>query len=321
MATEKDLIVKETLYAGTKSVTFKDGTKIHFHFQARLCDKEKTLLDDSKGLLKGKPFELVLGKKFKLEVWEAILQKMAVNEVAKFTVDKSLCLQYPFVSKTLRDMNRPPEERKHHVCAMSLSTTGIGYDDLNKYLKDPTDMEFIIEVTKVEQPESYERETWQMGEDERLELIPKLKEQGNEEYKKKNYEKASDLYAKALGLLEQLMLKEKPHDVEWNEMDKQKIPILLNYAQCKLNEGDFYSVIEHCTNVLKSDKNNVKAYFRRAKANVGAWNVEAAKRDFEKVIQLDKSLIPIVTKELNNLEMQVKQQDNRDREKYSKLFP
>lgn len=38
----------------------------------------------------GKPLELVLGKKFKLEVWEAILQKMALNEVAEFTIDKSV---------------------------------------------------------------------------------------------------------------------------------------------------------------------------------------------------------------------------------------
>lgn len=40
----------------------------------------------------GKPIDLVLGKKFKLEVWEAIVQKMALNEVAQFTVDKSVRL-------------------------------------------------------------------------------------------------------------------------------------------------------------------------------------------------------------------------------------
>lgn len=34
--------------------------------------------------------ELVLGKQFKLEVWEVIVQKMALNEVAVFTVDKSV---------------------------------------------------------------------------------------------------------------------------------------------------------------------------------------------------------------------------------------
>jgi AH receptor-interacting protein len=38
----------------------------------------------------GKPLELVLGKKFKLEVWEVIVQKMALNEVAVFTVNKDV---------------------------------------------------------------------------------------------------------------------------------------------------------------------------------------------------------------------------------------
>lgn len=37
--------------------------------------------------------ELVLGKKFKLEVWEVIVQKMSLNEVAKFTVHKSVSMQ------------------------------------------------------------------------------------------------------------------------------------------------------------------------------------------------------------------------------------
>lgn len=34
--------------------------------------------------------ELVLGKKFKMEVWEVLVQKMALHEVAKFKVDKSV---------------------------------------------------------------------------------------------------------------------------------------------------------------------------------------------------------------------------------------
>lgn len=34
--------------------------------------------------------ELVVGKKFKLEVWESILKAMAVGEVAKFIVHKSV---------------------------------------------------------------------------------------------------------------------------------------------------------------------------------------------------------------------------------------
>lgn len=61
-----------------------------FHFQTTKCDAERTVIDDSKVL--GNPMELVLGKKFKLEVWEVIVQKMALNEVACFRVDKSVCI-------------------------------------------------------------------------------------------------------------------------------------------------------------------------------------------------------------------------------------
>lgn len=66
---------------------------------------------------------------------------------------------------------------------------------------------FFLEIVKVEQPENYEKEVWQMGEDEKSNLVPKLKEKGNLEYKQKNYSKAAELYAKAVGILEQLMLK------------------------------------------------------------------------------------------------------------------
>lgn len=65
----------------------------------------------------------------------------------------------------------------------------------------------FTEILKVEQPENYEKETWQLEEGEKIELIPKLKEQGNQEYKNKNYTKAAELYARAVGILEQLMLK------------------------------------------------------------------------------------------------------------------
>lgn len=30
-----------------------------------------------------------------------------------------------------------------------------------------------------------------------------------------------------------------------------KTPLLLNYAQCKLIQEEYYAVIEHCTTVLK----------------------------------------------------------------------
>lgn len=151
--------------------------------------------------------ELVIGKKFKLEVWEAAIKTMALNEVASFVVDKSLVQSYPFVAKTLRDVRDPKKKENHksHCCAATFENHGVGYDDLNSLIKNPTDLEFILELTEVET--SYEKESWQMDEDEKLKKIPELKSEGNDLYHKQEYKKAAEKYALAIGMLEQLMLK------------------------------------------------------------------------------------------------------------------
>jgi hypothetical protein len=46
---------------------------------------------------------------------------------------------------------------------------------------------------------------------------------------------------------------EKPGAKEWLALEKQKVPLLLNFSQCKLYEKDYYKVIEHCSTVLKSE--------------------------------------------------------------------
>jgi len=65
---------------------------------------------------------------------------------------------------------------------------------------------YFIELIKVILPDEYEKESWQMTEEEKLENIPHLKEKGNTLFKEKKYDNASIEYAKAIGMLEQLML-------------------------------------------------------------------------------------------------------------------
>lgn len=54
------------------------------------------LLDDSKKIGKREPMVLVIGHKFKLDVWEEIVKMMAVGEVASFQVKKEvgMCLNW-----------------------------------------------------------------------------------------------------------------------------------------------------------------------------------------------------------------------------------
>ena len=66
--------------------------QVKFHYVAKKLP-EGTLLDDSRHWTQ--PMELVLGKKFKLEAWETCLQTMDLNEVARFTVKKTVGQQQP----------------------------------------------------------------------------------------------------------------------------------------------------------------------------------------------------------------------------------
>ncbi|XP_017882338.1 AH receptor-interacting protein [Ceratina calcarata] len=315
----KECIVKSIIHAGTKTIHFVPGTKVVFHFKTTKCDPERTVIDDSKTMCN--PMELVLGKQFKLEVWEVIVQKMALNEVARFRVDKSLVTAYPFVSKTLRDIGKPQsEKRSHHCCGVTLQNEGIGYDDLNELIKYPQDLEFTIELVNVILPDEYEKESWQMTEDEKLKSIPDIKEKGNALFKKQDYNGACVMYGKGIGILEQLMLAEKPNDEEWLALNRLKTPLLLNYVQCKLIQKEYYTVIEHCTTILKHEPDNVKALYRRGKAYIGTWDEENAVKDLRKAAELDTSLRSTVEKELQAFSVAIKQKDQMEKKKLSKLF-
>ena len=214
------------------------------------------------------------------------------------------------------------KEHKAHMCGMMAMQAegGLGYDDLNQLMKGPEDLEFVFELLEVEQPEQYEKESWQMDAEEKAASVPALKAEGNALFAARDFEGASEKYRDALGRLEQLMLREKPGEEEWDQLLQLKIPLLLNFSQCKLSNGEYYAVIEHCSEVLQHQPDNVKALFRRGKAHVGAWNPKEAKADFEAVVLLDNSLTKACRKEISDIELLEKMKDKEDKARMTKLF-
>lgn len=68
----------------TESYFFYD--QVIFHYRTSLCDG--TVLDDSRTMGGHcKPMELILGKKFKLAVWERLVITMRKGEIAEFTCE------------------------------------------------------------------------------------------------------------------------------------------------------------------------------------------------------------------------------------------
>ncbi|EDO41295.1 predicted protein [Nematostella vectensis] len=324
MASNNQKVVKEVLYPGEGDIpAFPHGSKAVFHFKTFLMEQsEKQELDCSRKI--GQPFELLMGKKFKLEIWEELIKTMRVKEVARFTCDKSVVAGYHFVSKNFRNAvkkNKGEHVHDHHEhsCSFSAVTT-TGYADLDVLLTGEKDLIFEIELISVNKPGEYKKETWQMDPKEKLAAIPKYKEEGNELYVDGKYKDAAEKYAEALGCLEQLSIREKPGDEEWVKLDQMKIPFLLNFSQCKLLLGEYYEVIKHTSTVLEKDKDNVKALFRRAKAHKACWDPEEARSDFKRAAELDPSLTKVVRKEVSELDQMIKDHNAEDREKMKKLF-
>ena len=315
---------KKVLGAGRGPLpAFSDGDRVKFHFRSETTEGEPAVLDDSR---KYKPMELILGKQFKLEVLEACVKTMLLGEVAEFTIDKALLHSYPIVAKTLRDAWDPahkPAPTGSGCCGMMMAAQQpqLGYPDLDQLLQRPQHLRLVIELLSAEAKGDYERESWALNEQEKLASVTELRERGNALYRDGRHEAAADKYADALGRLESLMLREKPQDEEWNKLNELKLPLLLNFAQCKLLVDDYYAAIEHCSTVLETRPQDVKALFRRGRARARVWEADAARADLNRAAELDPSVGAAVRRELAALAAREKEKLVQEKEKLcGKMF-
>ncbi|XP_062851563.1 AH receptor-interacting protein [Trichomycterus rosablanca] len=319
-----DGIQKKVLSPGNGEIPFFiDGTKVMFHYRSSLCDG--TLLDDSRNMNgKSNPMELILGKKFKLPVWEDVVTTMKVGEVADFTCDVKHTALYPLVSQSLRNISvgKDPLEGQRHCCgiAQGHSHHSLGHGDLNRLQVNPQPLVFTIELLEVLSPGSFPLETWAMTDEEKLAAVPHIHEEGNALFKQGDVHKAAEKYYNAIACLKNLQMKEQPGDKPWIKLDLMITPLLLNYCQCQLMQGQYYEVLDHCSSLLNKYEDNVKAYFKRGKAHAAVWNETQARADFEKVLALDPSLGPAVAKEIRLMEERLREKEKEDKGRYRNLF-
>lgn len=62
-------------------------------------------------------------------------------------------------------------------------------------------------MLQVERADEYEKEIWQLSTEEKLELLPELKERGNKLYSQKYYDDAEETYKQAIAICEEFMIR------------------------------------------------------------------------------------------------------------------
>ncbi|KAM3867017.1 uncharacterized protein ACN63O_008727 [Diretmus argenteus] len=312
-------VKKKILSGGTGHLPhFPTGTKLVFHFQTLLDDFERTVIDDSR--LTKRPAEIFVGKMFKMEVWEVLLTSMRIGEVAEFWCDAMHTGLYPMVSKGMRlvAQGKDPLEGQRHTCGMGnmFHYHSTGYPELDELMRTPQPLIFIMELLQVGDPMSYQRESWMMEKDEKMETVPILHMQGNALVKLGRFSDAASKYKEAVLLLKTVQSREMPGDEDYINLGRLIIPLELNYCQCMLELEEYYEVIEHTTELLEKHKGCVKGYYKRAKAHAAVWNEKEARRDFNMVANLDITLTSLVHKELKALSERMKEKYWEEKEKY-----
>uniref|UniRef100_A0A669PRL6 AIP/AIPL N-terminal FKBP-type PPIase domain-containing protein n=1 Tax=Phasianus colchicus TaxID=9054 RepID=A0A669PRL6_PHACC len=314
---------KKILHGGRGELPkFQDGSKITFHFQTLKDNFERTVIDDSREA--GMPMEIIVGKMFKIEIWETLLCSMRTGEVAEFWCDAIHTGMYALVSKGMRRIaeGRDPLEGQKHRCGMGnmFDYHSTGYDDLDELQRTPQPLIFIMELFRVEEPSAYKRDTWAMSKEEKLAAVPVLHSEGNRLVLQKEFQRAAEKYQEAVICLRNLQAKEKPWEEGWLKLESLVTPLVLNYCQCQLELGEYYEVLEHTTELLQKHNDNAKAYFKRAKAHAAVWNEREAREDFLRVAHLDPAMAAAVKKELKLLGERMRKKHVEDRKRYQGLF-
>lgn len=308
---------KDIQYPGKGALpTYKKDTKTLFHFRTFINNDKRTLIDDSRNW--NEPFELICGHSFQLDSWEDAIKTMRPGERSLFYCIPSKCLGYTKLSKTLRDMQKKKTEKDAIITKSCCGNQSTGYCDLDKLTGESLIFEF--DLLSVEQSGEYSKQVWAMTTEEKYRLVTELREKGNNFFKEKNYDAAEQNYAKAIGTLEQLELREQPNSVEWNEIEDLKLPLLLNYSQVMIVKKEYATALTHLNTVLHRDPLNLKGLYRRATAHGALWNVNEATSDWHKLTEIDPSQEGLANKKIKDLKLAVRQTEIQNRQKLRGMF-
>ena len=134
-----------------------------------------------------------------------------------------------------------------------------------------------------------------VSEEEYREKAFKWKEDGNQMFKKQEYEGAISAYQYALNALEKMKDKQL-EEFKWKDEEdirKLKISCWQNMSICANKIGNYKLTIKMCRQAIYMDNTLVKAWSLRGVANLRELNFDEATRDLKKAIELspkDKNL-------------------------------
>uniref|UniRef100_A0A0E0KE38 peptidylprolyl isomerase n=1 Tax=Oryza punctata TaxID=4537 RepID=A0A0E0KE38_ORYPU len=145
----------------------------------------------------------------------------------------------------------------------------------------------------------------------------KIKTTGNRLFKEGKFELAKAKYEKVLREYNHVHPQD---DDEGKIFANSRSSLHLNVAACYQKMGEYRKSIDTCNKVLEANPVHVKALYRRGMSYMLLGDFDDAKKDFEKMIAVDKSSEPDATAGLNKLKQTIQETEKKARKQFKGLF-
>jgi len=197
--------------------------------------------------------------------------------------------------------------------------TGEDYDKATEKISDATGdpYEDFPEDQKASSDDEWKGE-------EILEIATKLKDMGNDAFKKGDLKLGITKYSKGIRYLHEYPapLDDDPADL-WPKLQALKISLYSNSALLQNKTGAYSDAAESATKALDiegiTDKDKAKALFRRAQAKAGKKNEDEALADLNAALKLAPGDAAIV-KELDVVKKRVQARKEKEKKVYQNAF-
>ncbi|CAI5970861.1 unnamed protein product [Closterium sp. NIES-64] len=278
--TEDGKVMKEEIEAGEGYERPNDESVVKVRYTLRLEDG--TVVEE-KGMGDGEePFEFTTDEEQVVPGLDKAVMKMKKGELATVTIAPEYA--YGSEKKTLEKGTVPA------------NSTLVYELRLAEFVKD--------------------KESWELGDEEKVAHAAKKKEEGNVLFKSGKYVRAAKKYSKAMKLIE--------YDTQFKDEEKKACKVLkvscgLNEAACQLKLKDFPAAVKLTSKVLELEGSNVKALYRRAQAYMGTEDYDLAEWDVKKALDLDPENRDLKL-EYRQLKRKIAEQNQKEKKIYGNLF-
>nr|KAJ0192740.1 hypothetical protein LSAT_V11C800421390 [Lactuca sativa] len=255
-------------------------SRLRVHYKGMLLDEKKTVFYDTKVDNDGEPLEFSSGEGLVPEGFEMCVRLMLPEEVSRVT-----CPPDYAYDKFTRPDNVPEGAYVEWVIEL------LGFE----MQKDWTGMDFRAIMNDVENTKST----------------------GNRLFKEGKFALAKAKYDKVLREFNHVNPQD---DEEGKEFANTRNLLNLNVAACYLKMGDCRKSIETCNKVLDANPVHVKALYRRGMAYMETGDFEEARRDFNRMMSIDKSSEVNAKAALLKLKQTEQEVEKKARKQFKGLF-